>query len=289
MPDAFEALTESGEQRLEPLLRKALGEFIKGNMSGFADATEEASGLIVEAQTFADLWGRRSVVETLRLGKEPRARIQFGKGAPSFTRAIDALTKGNPYLLPSKGFVEEAYASKVLPHSLDMQKSIQDRVDQLVSKSLSEGTGELNAAKALADSQEWTQGYASTVYRTNTSNAFAAGQWAEADQPGFREVFPAFRYDATRDGDTRPNHRAADGLIASVSDPIWDQLAPPLGFNCRCVLVNMTESQLRRAGLIDGDGNVKPRIPPKTAAGEAFPDPGFVKRSRPDRAMYGSA
>ncbi len=289
MPDLFDSLTESGEQRLEPFLRKAISSYIKGNIRAFNQATEEGSELIVSAQTFADLWGRRSIIERVRVQKEPRARVQFGKGAPSFGEAVKALVEGNPYLIPAREFVEEVYADKAKMHEVEMRATIQDRVDKLVAKNLQEGRGELSAAKALQASEDWTQGYATTVYRTNVSNAFAAGQWAEADQPGFREVFPAFRYDATRDSDTRPNHGAADGLIAPVDDPIWDQLAPPLGFNCRCVLVSQTESQLRRKGLIDGDGKVKPYLPSGVTGGRAFPDPGFIKRSRPDRAMYGGA
>jgi SPP1 gp7 family putative phage head morphogenesis protein len=286
MPDYFDSLIDKGEAKLEPILADAVRAYIKGNVNRFIDKTGELSDIVVFAQTFSDLWGRRSIIETIQQQRVPRAAIQFGKGAPGFDDAIEALTTKNAYLMEPLDFVREAYGKRRTLHEQDMQASIMKRVDKFVADALRRGETEPSATKLLADTEGWRQSYATTVYRTNVGNAFAAGQWAEASKPAFKRIFPAFKYDATLDSDTRPNHGAASGFIADVDDPAWDRFAPPLGFNCRCVLVSQTERQLRQRGLIDAEGRVTPYIPPRMAQGEAFPDPGFVKRVRPDREMY---
>ena len=93
-------------------------------------------------------------------------------------------------------------------------------------------------------------------------------------QPYGFTVTPAFRFDATRDTHTRPNHMAANGFIAAIDDPEWDRVSPPLGFRCRCAKSLVTRSQLRRLGLLREDGTVITHRP--RGFGAAGPDPGFV-------------
>jgi len=232
MPDYFDSLIDKGEAKLEPILADAVRAYIKGNVNRFIDKTGELSDIVVFAQTFSDLWGRRSIIETIQQQRVPRAAIQFGKGAPGFDDAIEALTTKNAYLMEPLDFVREAYGRRRTLHEQDMQASIMKRVDKFVADALRRGETEPSATKLLAETEGWRQSYATTVYRTNVGNAFAAGQWAEATKPAFKRIFPAFKYDATLDSDTRPNHGAASGFIADVDDPAWDRFAPPLGFNC---------------------------------------------------------
>ncbi len=69
----------------------------------------------------------------------------------------------------------------------------------------------------------------------------------------------------------RPNHLAADGFVAAVDDPVWQQLTPPLGFNCRCALAIVTKRKARQAGVIDEDGSAIFQAKPAGAG----PDAGF--------------
>ena len=92
-----------------------------------------------------------------------------------------------------------------------------------------------------------------------------------ARDPDVKLAIPALRYTAVGDGDTRPNHEAADGVILAVDNPAWNTMRPPFGYNCRCQLDLMSRPELRRMGRLDAAGKViESRIP-----SGAHPDPGF--------------
>jgi SPP1 gp7 family putative phage head morphogenesis protein len=112
---------------------------------------------------------------------------------------------------------------------------------------------------------------ADTIFRTVTTAAYSEGRKSMADDPAVRAVVSGWRYDATLDSDVRPNHRAADNFSATLDDPVWRTLTPPLGFNCRCALSIVTPDEARAAGIVDRRGNpIYQSVPPG-----AGPDPGF--------------
>ena len=55
-------------------------------------------------------------------------------------------------------------------------------------------------------------------------------------------------WDAINDSRTRPAHRAMDGHIAPIDDPIWRRWSVPAGHRCRCSRVSLTEAQARARG-----------------------------------------
>ena len=131
---------------------------------------------------------------------------------------------------------------------------------------------------------DFTRAYSETVYRTNLTSAFAAGRFKQVESEEVRRVTPAFEFDAIDDAAVRPNHAAADGLIAAVNDPVWSRISPPLGHNCRCGLRLVDRFELKRRGLLRGF-SVTPYFPPNFR--EAKPDDGFTKGGRPDGQIYG--
>lgn len=83
--------------------------------------------------------------------------------------------------------------------------------------------------------------HATTVWRTNLFNSFNNGRYQVfADDAS---EFPYLMYEAVDDEKTRPNHAANDGLTMRLDNDRWDGRIPPLGFNCRCLLVNLTEQE----------------------------------------------
>lgn len=85
-----------------------------------------------------------------------------------------------------------------------------------------------------------------TIFDTNLRTARAAGRWERIERNADRR--PYLRYSAILDSHTRPQHRAWHGLIRRYDDPIWDTLYPPNGWNCRCVVQQLSERDLRRRG-----------------------------------------
>lgn len=185
--------------------------------------------------------------------------------------------------------IAELYSQdRVLAFARSAEEQVTQRAADFLRQAFAEGLGEDEAARGLRLSVDavreatgpWSQDYAKTVFRTNLNTATTAGRFRQAADPAIRQVLPAFEYDAVGDRDTRRNHEAADGLILTVDNPAWAQLAPPLGYNCRCQVRAVPLPELQQRRRIDADFRV---IESQIPAGAA-PDPGFRKGGRPDLA-----
>lgn len=90
-----------------------------------------------------------------------------------------------------------------------------------------------------------------TIFRTNLSVAYATGQYRQdMDQI---DVTPYWQYDAVADDRTRPEHRELDGQVFRADDPIWDTIYPPNGWNCRCSVIPLTDSQAEGHSISSGN------------------------------------
>lgn len=88
------------------------------------------------------------------------------------------------------------------------------------------------------------------VYDTNLRVSRAAGRWARYRKTA--GAFPYLRGVTARDERVRhpprseSDHRAWDGITLPVEHAFWQRWFPPLGFRCRCTIIQMTRSQLAR-------------------------------------------
>ncbi len=71
-----------------------------------------------------------------------------------------------------------------------------------------------------------------TVFRQNTSTAYAAGRFAAQTSPGVSRFLPHLLYIPRRDA--RPSHAALKGVCLPTSSSLWRTLAPPIDWGCRC-------------------------------------------------------
>jgi len=51
---------------------------------------------------------------------------------------------------------------------------------------------------------------------------------------GMKDIYPSWQYRTRSDGHVRDAHSALHNKIFAASDPVWDQIYPPNGWNCRC-------------------------------------------------------
>jgi len=76
------------------------------------------------------------------------------------------------------------------------------------------------------------------IYQTNTSLAYGSGQMGKLVEVS--GDFPYWKYSATMDSKTRPEHAALHGKIFRTGDfTFW----PPIGFRCRCTAIPLTARQ----------------------------------------------
>lgn len=103
------------------------------------------------------------------------------------------------------------------------------------------------------------------IYDTNLRLARASGRWARYWNS--RSTLPYLRGITGRDERVRhppkspaSDHRAWEGIVLPIDHPFWTRWFPPLGFRCRCGVVQMTRSQLaRRGGAVTSEGDLAER------------------------------
>lgn len=83
-----------------------------------------------------------------------------------------------------------------------------------------------------------------TIYNTNTQSAINTGRWLR--QQDNKDEFPYLKYVAILDQSTRPAHRALDGIVRHIDSQFYKKYYPPLGYNCRCVAVAISNEEAKR-------------------------------------------
>lgn len=155
------------------------------------------------------------------------------------------------------------------------QRSILGIIRDAVSDSLQKGwtlkTFE-NVVRGQIEDLAISGGHLRTVWHMNVSNQFRKGRYDELAEPEVRSVLRYFLFDALVDQVTRPNHKALENGIAPTDWEGWSRYADPLGFNCRCQRIAITEGRALRM-IESGEGwDLTAGVP-----AEAGMDPGFVR------------
>lgn len=123
-----------------------------------------------------------------------------------------------------------------------------------------------------------------TIFRTNMQTAYAAGAWQEIIAQ--KDVAPFLMYDAVDDDRTRPLHASWDRRVMRVDAAWWGTHFPPNGYNCRCGVIQLSQSEVDALGLhvsVDApkDGTFTWKNP-RTGEEYSIPnglDPGFVNNA----------
>lgn len=122
------------------------------------------------------------------------------------------------------------------------------------------------------------------IFDTNTSMAYAAGQWERIQQT--KRSHPYLRYITQHDDKVRPEHQAWDNVTLPVDDPFWRTHFPPCGWRCRCRVVSVSQKEYD-AGTTPTGGRMRKDAPavqtrewhnPRTGQTQTIPvgiDPGF--------------
>lgn len=102
--------------------------------------------------------------------------------------------------------------------------------------------------------ETYNNSYLKTEFNTAFARSQSARQWEEIEQQ--KRVFPLLKYSTVGDERVRGDHILLDEIIRPVNDPFWDKFFPPNGWNCRCIVEQLEES--------DGEvTNLTKKKPPK--------------------------
>jgi len=119
------------------------------------------------------------------------------------------------------------------------QQVVTRRVQTVVAQGIEKGTDARTVIKQIVDAagehgDEWSRGYAETVWRANMQTAYSNGIHEQVRSPGAAAVIGALTFDAvggrTGDGDTTEICKAAHGTTAPPDHDIWNYRTPGLHF-----------------------------------------------------------
>lgn len=96
--------------------------------------------------------------------------------------------------------------------------------------------------EALKLCEKYNKRWLQTEYNMAHASAVAARKWQDIQRN--KDFYPNLRYVAVDDERTRDEHRALDGCVIPVDHPLWDEIYPPNGWECRCS-VQPTDAPIR--------------------------------------------
>lgn len=128
--------------------------------------------------------------------------------------------------------------------SLDQIKT----VINLSNKAIESGSTFQEFQKAVKESGiELSSHHLDNIFRTNIQNAYAHGIWTQQQENKANR--PYLKYSSLTDSRVRPSHLALNNIVRHIDDSFWDTHYVPNGFNCRCAIDAITESQAKRLGI----------------------------------------
>lgn len=259
---------------------------VRGNRPAAFDARDRLAEAMAASMGVADILG--STLALRAAAGQRRAHFEGGQSIMprvTFDEALDDFVSRAPVTFKdaaerTANRIAALYAKdRVVSFVRSADAVVTAEAQRFIATALRTGIGEGEAGQRLAmtveqvrdESEAWSEGYARMVFRTNANTAVTAGRFRQARDPDVQWMIPAMRFSAVGDADTRPNHRAMNGVILSVENPAWKNLAAPLGYNCRCRVEHVTRFDLAADGRLREDGSV---VESSIPAG-AGPDPGF--------------
>jgi hypothetical protein len=184
-------------------------------------------------------------------GKPPRAignwrELSSEEYARSFTAARTAgydvvrdLYDGYTATLRQPGATREDFASQLLP-IMRAKGWLPDLNDQQMSRRLF------------------------LIFDTNLRLSQATGRWQRIQRT--KLALPYLLAHTARDNrvrrppKSRHDHTAFEGILLPVDHPFWISYFPPLGFNCRCAVVQKSRGQVARLALaVTGEADLAQR------------------------------
>lgn len=306
----------NGEERITQLLEdltgrparmhaEAIGSLmvakVRDNRPAARAARERLSEVTRDTMGAAEVLGARATLDAVMATTTQMAQalppVMFGRDqsvlpSVTFEEGLTELatrvpaTIRNPAARTAQAIAKLYSEGRHIAFVRSAEESVTKAAQQFLQRAMAEGMTENAAGRGLSmtvdavrdATKPWSQAYSRLVFRNNLNTAITAGKFRQAQDPDIRAILPAFRFDAVGDVDTRHNHQAANGLIMSVDDTRWAQLAPPLGHNCRCQVVAVDAGTLDDQGMLDQSGELRRMSKPALAG----PDEGFRHGGRPD-------
>ena len=104
-------------------------------------------------------------------------------------------------------------------------------------------------ADVLALNKEYNVDFLRTEYNHAVATSRMAGKWKR-----FKDdvaELPLLQFETVGDERTRAAHQKFDGIIKPVTDPFWNKWLPPLDYNCRCTVRQLSDGEVSTLNVND--------------------------------------
>lgn len=145
--------------------------------------------------------------------------------------------------------IRNAYSKEAVDSLGKSVRFLEERIRKVMLESA--GLVNMRQAKRIIDRALADAGlglerryYIETIYRTDMQRAYNGGIWDASHEGLVGTLLWGYEYAALLDDRTRDSHAAFDGMRLPKEDPRWEAFFPPNGYNCRCTVIEVYETDL---------------------------------------------
>jgi SPP1 gp7 family putative phage head morphogenesis protein len=133
--------------------------------------------------------------------------------------------------------------------------------------------------RALTLNSQYNEHYLLVEYNHARRAGAMGSRWVEIQRT--KAAFPYLKYVTAGDERVREHHQILDGMVGPVDDPIWNEIYPPNGWNCRCSVeeLSLHDVQSGKVKITDPDRA-------KQLAGQAAGGPSSWRAKQPESLIF---
>lgn len=184
----------------------------------------------VADKLFADIHGGQTTTHKLPTNVYKKIGSYLNEGVQAGFGKVDDSILFNEL----KTSVWRFSAAKTYQQVNDMQNALTN--DDGTRKSFAEFKKE---AEMIFD--QYNKNWLATEHQAAVRQSQAANKWRDIERS--KSVLPYLQFQTVNDDRVRPEHAEFDNITAPVDDPIWNTATPPLDWNCRCILIQLSEDE----------------------------------------------
>jgi len=114
-------------------------------------------------------------------------------------------------------------------------------------------SGSFKLITQYVPSDKWPKGqWIETNLRTAMRSSYYAAQYNKLQSPDMLRDYPAYRYKTQEDERVRDEHALLNNALFLANDPIWNEIWPPNGWNCRCYIEEIDTNELAQIEKVNG-------------------------------------
>lgn len=186
------------------------------------------------------------------VGLSPKEAVAYlqkhGVKVPRAWEEIYELAKSHAATVAERFRTDVIEATQnLIRESLDRGVSWQDFLEESEHRFVDLGIWSEKPGDATRQEPTFAPWRLKLIYETNVASAYAAAHYQA--QMSVKKQFPYWRYKTMDDGLVRASHKALHNRVFRADDPIWDEIYPPNGFNCRCWVEELTEEEVASLGV----------------------------------------